>query len=801
VTGGTQSPDFPAVAPGLNATFQLGASDGWIAKINPTGTAIVSSTFLGTSDYDQSYFVDTDVDNNVYVVGQTEGTYSIEPLTVYNNPNSGQFLHKLSPDLSTTIFSTTFGTSSGEIDIALSAFLVNECNYIFVSGWGGITNISQGGPQSSTTIGLPITANAIQSTTDGSDYYLTMFNENAEALQFATFFGGNSSSDHVDGGTSRFDKRGIVYQAVCASCGGLSDFPITPGVWSTTNNSNNCNLGVFKIDLSILTAHADVFTTPFYCVRDTVRFQNNSNGGISQVWSFGDGNTSTLFEPIHVYDSVGTFNVELIVLDPISCILSDTAYVEVYIGSPPVVAINPVGGICIGDSTQLNVTGATSYTWTPNYNILNENTATPTVWPDTTIIYTVIATDSCGMDTTEIEVLVFQNEITISEDTMICLGETAQLNVFGAFSASWTPSSGLSNPNSSNSTVTPTVTTIYTVSGVDSSGCPYDTIMTVFVANAFPTVFDAVNQEVCLGDSVQIYASGIAVNLYEWTPESTLLTPNDSLTWAKPSETTTYVIKGSNGCSIDYDTLIVVVNTAQITVSNALVVCPDADFEVWASGGVSYMWSIAGILQSVDSNFVTSVNVPSRLSVEIIDSNNCRDTSSVFVSLLEQPPLELGPDIETFWGDQFTLKPITEEVRFQWSPSEGLSCDTCRNPIITSTDISIFYLTVTNSLGCTNRDSITIIYDGSLYIPNSFTPNSDGFNDVFRAFGKSIIEFEMSIYNRWGELLFYTQNMANSWDGTYKGKPVKTETYIWKIKYTEVLGTGENRVGKVTLLR
>ena len=147
------------------------------------------------------------------------------------------------------------------------------------------------------------------------------------------------------------------------------------------------------------------------------------------------------------------------------------------------------------------------------------------------------------------------------------------------------------------------------------------------------------------------------------------------------------------------------------------------------------------------------------------------------------------------------LKPITDGVTFQWSPSEGLSCDTCRNPIITSTDNSIFYLTVTNTLGCSNKDSIAIIYDGSLYVPNSFTPNGDGFNDVFRAFGKSIIEFEMSIYDRWGELLFYTQNMSNSWDGTYKGKLVKTETYIWKIKYTEVLGTGENRVGKVTLLR
>jgi gliding motility-associated-like protein len=802
VTGGTKSIDFPTVAPGLNTSFQLGVSDGWIAKINPTGTAIVSSTFLGTSEYDQSYFVDTDIDNNVYVVGQTEGAYSIEPVTVYRDSNSGQFLHKLSPDLSITIFSTTFGTSSGEIDIALSAFLVNECNYIFVSGWGGATNVFNGGPPFSTTIGLPITTNAIQPTTDGSDYYLTMFNENAESLQFATYFGGSTSNDHVDGGTSRFDKRGIVYQAVCSSCGAsFDDFPTTPAAWSNTNNSSNCNLGVFKVDLSTLTASADVYTTPFHCVGDTVRFQNNSNGGISQIWNFGDGATSSLMEPTHIYETAGTYNVQLIVLDPISCILSDTAYVEVYIGSPPEITINPVTGICRGDSIQLNVVGATSYSWAPNYNILNDSTATPTVWPDTTTIYTVIATDSCGMDTTEIEVVVFSKEISILADTMICLGETAQLEVFGAASSVWTPSTGLNDPNISNPMATPIENTTYTVSGVDLNTCQYDTMMTVFVDTILPVLFDPVNQAICVGDSVQIYTSAIAVNTYEWSPNSTLLTPNDSLTWAKPSTTTAYVLKGINGCSTTYDTVVVVVNVPQINASEDLVVCAGKRFEIWASGGMSYIWSVSGGIVSVDSSFATSIIAPSRFYVEIIDTNNCVDTSSVFVNLLEKPTLELGVDIQTFWGNQVVLQPITNGVTFQWTPLEGLSCTTCQNPTVTATESTTFYLTVADASGCLSFDTITITYNGSLYVPNSFTPNGDGDNDFFRAFGKDIIEFEMSIYDRWGELLFHTENMKNNWNGTYRGTLAKTETYIWKIKYTEVLGTKKKLFGKVTLLR
>mgnify|MGYP005988300085 CR=1 FL=1 len=803
VTGGTKSADFPAIAPGINTTFQQGVSDGWIAKINSTGTNIVSSTFLGTPEYDQSYFVDTDFDNNVYVVGQTEGTYNIEPVTVYRDSNSGQFLHKLSPDLSTTIFSTTFGTSSGEIDIALSAFLVNECNYIFVSGWGGVTNINNFGPPYSTTNGLPITTNAIQPTTDGSDYYLTMFNENAESLQFATYFGGSSSNDHVDGGTSRFDKRGIVYQAVCSSCGpSFDDFPTTPGAHANaTDPSINCNLGVFKIDLSILTALADVYTTPFHCVGDTVRFQNNSNGGISQLWDFGDGQTSQLVEPTHVYDTAGTYNVELVVLDPISCILSDTAYVEVYIGSPPEISINPINGICRGDSIQLNATGATYFSWTPNYNLFNDSSSSPTVWPDTTTIYTVIATDSCGMDTTEIEVVVFSNEISILADTMICIGETAQLEVFGTASSVWTPSTGLTDPNLSNPMATPIENTTYSVSGLDLNACQYDTMMTVFLDTILPVLFDPVNQAICVGDSVQIYASAIAVNTYEWSPTSTLISPNDSLTWAKPSTTTAYVLKGINGCSSTYDTVVVVVNIPQTNVKEDFTVCAGQPFEIWASEGISYLWSNSGGVVSVDSSFTTSIVEPTRFYVEMNDTNNCVDTSSVFVNLLEKPTLELGPDIQTFWGNQVVLNPITNGVTFQWNPIEGLSCNTCQNPTVTATESTTYYLAVANSSGCISLDTITITYDGSLYVPNSFTPNGDGDNDFFSAFGKDIVEFELFIYDRWGELLFYSKDMTNSWDGNYLGIPAKTETYIWKIEYTEISGTSQKLFGRVSLLR
>ena len=132
-----------------------------------------------------------------------------------------------------------------------------------------------------------------QSTTDGSDFYLGVFNPDASSLAYGTFFGGGISAEHVDGGTSRFDKNGNVYQAVCAGCGGSSDFPTSMGAWSTTNNSTNCNLGAFKFDLGNITPAISI-PQPWVCIPSSYQFDNLSSGGNVYEWDFGDGNSRTI---------------------------------------------------------------------------------------------------------------------------------------------------------------------------------------------------------------------------------------------------------------------------------------------------------------------------------------------------------------------------------------------------------------------------------------------------------------------------------------------------------------------------
>lgn len=800
VTGGTNSTNFPTTAGTLNPT-SLGNTDGWVARLNSTATNLIASTYIGTAaNYNQCYFVQLDTADNVYVVGQTVGVYPIFPATVYNNPNSGQFIHKLTPNLASTVFSTTFGTSSGLVDIALSAFLVNECNYILISGWGGAVNGSASATASTTT-GLPITAGAIQPTTDGSDYYLVMFSENADTILYSTFFGGNASFDHVDGGTSRFDKKGIVYQAVCASCfGSTSDFPTTPGAWSSSDNGPNCNLGVFKMDLTRLTADAEVFTTPFYCVGDTVHFQNLSNGGVSYLWDFQDGNTSTDFQPKHVFDSIGTYHVLLVALDSISCTLVDSDFVDVFIGGPPTATINPINGVCRGDSIQLNVSNGASYLWTPAYNITNDTIDNPFVYPDTTTLYTVIVFDSCGTDTAQILVTVFQKNIAVSPDALVCLGQNTQLTASGGVSYAWQPATSLNNPTIANPIATPTANTIYTVTVTDPNGCVWDTSATVLIDNVVPIAQTMNDTTICNGDTILIYGTG--GQQYNWTPSSSLLNPTDSSTLAFPTQNTTYILEAINGCGNDFDTLNITVVNPFSTIVDDTTVCVGDRVNLWATGGETYLWSpTIGMNNPNISNPSATIFDTTTFFVAITDTNGCKSNLSVFVDTLKKPTVNLGFDIKTTWGSVVQLNAISNGVAYNWSPTTGLSCTNCLNPIVNSTESITYALTVKGANGCFNTDTITILFDGAIYLPNSFTPDGDGLNDLFYAIGVDIIEFEIFIFNRWGEQIFYADNMETGWDGTYKGTLVKNDTYVWKVIYKDILKKRGELYGKVTLVR
>lgn len=335
ICGGTSSTNFPTTAGALNETYLGGTVDGFVMSISSNATTILNSTYIGTSEYDNTFLTEVDDFNSIYITGQTMGDYPVVG-SVYSNPNSTQYITKLDSTLSTIEFSTVFGSGSSDVNISPTAFLVDNCQHIYVAGWGGAVNNSFNFA-TGTVDDMPISPDAFQSTTDGSDFYLIVLDKDAASLIYATYFGGPISDEHVDGGTSRFDKQGVVYEAVCAGCGGGDDFPTTDGVVSNTNNAANCNLGVFKFQFTIPPTTALIEANPLSgCAPLTVDFTNTSINAASVFWEFGTGDNSIEDDPTYTYDTPGNYIVTLVAEVPDICGINDTATITIEVYGYPV---------------------------------------------------------------------------------------------------------------------------------------------------------------------------------------------------------------------------------------------------------------------------------------------------------------------------------------------------------------------------------------------------------------------------------------------------------------------------------
>jgi gliding motility-associated-like protein len=344
VAGGTESStnSFPGTHTGTVGQTYSGGIDGFVAIIS--GTSLVRSAFLGTGAYDQVYGIKFDKNGFPYVMGQTMGSWPHINANYFDN-GAKQFIAKLQPDLSGYVYSTTFGAASSLPNISPTAFLVDRCENVYVSGWGGGFGPINGWQYPNAgTIGLPVTSDAIKSTTDGRDFYFFVLKKDAASQLYGSFFGENNTygTDHVDGGTSRFDQNGVIYQAICANCGKEGVFPTTPGVWSTTNRANGggeCNLALVKIAFNLAGVKAGVLSTingvphdSAGCVPLTVDFSDTIRNAKTYEWNFGDGSSqviTTVPNTSHTFTATGTYTVMLVAVDSATCNVHDTSYVHI----------------------------------------------------------------------------------------------------------------------------------------------------------------------------------------------------------------------------------------------------------------------------------------------------------------------------------------------------------------------------------------------------------------------------------------------------------------------------------------
>jgi gliding motility-associated-like protein len=496
VGGGTLSANLTGTAGGYQASA-LGNVDGFVARIAANGSAVQRATYLGTENYDQAFFVQLGSDGGVYVLGQTLGQWPVTP-GVYSNPNSRQFIQKLSPDLDKSLMSTVIGSGNATIDFSPTAFLVDQCDRIYACGWGGQVNqdvytypgfLSRNGY----TDQLPTTSNAVRTVPDtpgaGSDFYLAQYAPNMASLSYATFYGDPtfaSEGDHVDGGTSRFDPRGVVYAAAC-SCFNHNGFPVPPGAntYSPVNGAMSypayatylCNNAAFKLNFE--PTIATVGNDQAVCVNSpALALGGQPSGGI---WT-GPGVSGSIaagffFTPspalagaqVLTYTVPGataacTASAKLTITVDTPMPAAATAQASVCSGSGPVALTggSPAGGTWAGPGVSGSV--AAGFFFTPTLALVGPQQLT----------YTVTTTAACGGGTSRATVTIVvlaAPTVVLPPDTVLCPGRNQ------AFRLQATPAGGVwTGPGVSagNIFTPPTLpgTTVLTYTVAADSVCP-----------------------------------------------------------------------------------------------------------------------------------------------------------------------------------------------------------------------------------------------------------------------------------------------------------------------------------------
>ncbi len=499
VTGGTKSPDFLSAiaAPGYDAAHN-GQNDGWVVHLGPNGNTLLGKTFLGTTANDQSFLIQLDAQQRVYVAGQSRGNMPVSSQQLYHHTGAKQFLQRYNTGLTSLELATVLGpVNASAPSMSPTALLVDLCDRIYLAGWGGASNAIN------TNLGSwPVTANAFQANTDGSDFYFAVLDSGATGLLYASYFGG-TAPEHVDGGTSRFNRQGVVYQAVCAGCPGNSSFPVTQDAYSLTNNSGNCNAAIFKFDLEIFRPVA-AFSTQYpdtpVCQSVPVLFQNTGTSNASYFWDFGvPGATSTLPSPSYTYTNTGIYLVTLIVSN---CVGSDTITRNVNVLPPPVLSLSGNAVLCPGDTIAVSVQGGTAYRWQQVIGLLDTTGSSPRfVGPGDVWLYvTVYNAAGCEL----FDSIFVQNSpepVVLPASMTTCLGGSLQLSPalgpeVGGFS--WLPDPWIADTMQAVQVVTPLESRWLYYRTTDTSGCTFIDSMLIqllvsVIAQAGPDRFICVN--------------------------------------------------------------------------------------------------------------------------------------------------------------------------------------------------------------------------------------------------------------------------------------------------------------------
>lgn len=625
--------------------------------------------------------------------------------------------------------------------------------------------------------------------------------------------------DFGDGGTSTLDSPTHAYATA-----GNYNVKLVATIQGCSDSITIIN--AVQVD----TPQIDFFPSATFmpCPPFPVQFTNfGSRPDLVYQWYFGDGDTSTFNNPLHVYDRPGKYTVRLIGVSPSGC--TDTiTYVDlIFAGGPTGVFSASTDSGCAPLTVQITavVDGTTTgYTLTTDgifypdsLNVTHTYERPGIEIPTYQLIDSLGCQFSYEVDTIVIGGIPYPN---LPTDTVVCRGNYIQFNLpdgdIFEWSSDQTPTY-LSCNTCRNPLVTAPDTITYYVTATSNLGCSASDTILVNV-DALPQIFPGIAFRICPSDTLQLSA-GPNVQAATWSPNMFIDDTNSVNPKVFPPDTMVYRVTGSNstGCSISRIVRIEVIQKveAELTFTDSLL-CEGGEVQLELNvlqasyNDTDFVWSPPSYLSSPlieDPLFNAPKGVYNYMV--IVSSSTCiPDTGYVNIEVAPKPSVEAGDDQTVAVGTQVQLWAASPNpVNYSWQATvDSFSCTDCRRPFITVTQNQTVYATAVNEFGCSAFDSVVLKVvscdPNSVFVPNAFTPNNDDLNDrlFVRGIGlKSLSYFR--IFDRWGQMVFETNSLTEGWDGTINGRQCEMATFVYMMKGVCSSGQEMEKSGNVTLVR
>lgn len=683
--------------------------------------------------------------------------------------------------------------------------------------------------------------NPVHQFSAGGNYLVKLIVTNSQSISdtFSTNVQVNSNQFVVNAGNT--------LSLSCLTTSGTIGTTAIPGIiysWSPTSGLNLSNVSqpianptastIYTVTATNsvgCTATASVFVNvnmapPFVdagpiqyltCITTNGVLGTTSIPGVSYNWLPASGLTvSNIAQPTASPTSTTIYTVTA--TNSYGCTSTSSVIVNVN-NSPPLV--NAGNGVNINCLTTSGTIGAApvsgfSYSWVPSIGLNSSSISQPIANPPISTIYTVTATDGNGcIATSSVAVNVNNTPPYANAGLSKSLNCTDSSAMIGTVSVSgntysWAPISGLNSVNLAQPIASPTTNTIYTVTVTNSNGCTSTSTVLVTADKILPQANAGSDLNLTCNNTTGILgAIAIPGMTYHWAPSLGLTSATVAQPIANPTSSTVYTLTviGANGCIANDNVSVNVLPLETIELSSDSTVCEGDVLAITATGGSSYLWSPPLGLNTTSGNFVIcSTQQTTTYTIHYQDINGCEGWAQKTIYVHDTPSIVItkSNDIGCFQkSSQLAAKGANS---FSWQPITGLNNANVSNPIASPFSTTVYTVTASN-LFCSAQSAIEVHVDENIlpdiFIPNSFSPNYDDVNDCFHVVcNQPLKNFKCKIYNRWGQLIFETQDPKQCWNGNYRNsdKPAPMETYFYLIEIQTNCGKTIKK-GDITLLR